>query len=118
MSASRRVADTWLRRQAAKPLVLKAKPTVSSEVRFSSIELLEEDSWKCKGTIELSVGHVHEFKYAFEARLQLHSPGYNLRIEEFSGPADCKALFEAFLDDARSGMPNAQKLAEALAKVT
>jgi hypothetical protein len=98
-------------------LVLKAKLATTSEVRFSSIELLEENSWKCKGTIEVMIGHVHEFKYAFEARLQLHTPGYILRVEEFSGPADGKKLFEAYLDSTRSGMPNSMLLAEALAKV-
>lgn len=98
-------------------MVFTDKVPVKTEARISSIELLEENSWKLKGTMLLSVG-IEEFTYPFEARMQLHTPGYVLRVEEFDGAPDGRKLFEAFFDIARSKMPNAMKLSEALAKIT
>jgi hypothetical protein len=114
MSSTRRVAAAWMQRSAAKSVTLSSKPDVRTTVHIASIDKLDEDEWRIKGAVEVTVAHVHEFSGAFTAKLKMFGPGNVLKLVEFSGPPSGKLIFQAFLEEARSTSANAMKLSQAL----
>ena len=95
--------------------MLKAKTEIVVQVDVTKLVPLSENSWTMEGKIVAVMKHSYEFEHRFTAKLVLHSPGYVLRVEEFSGPPQVamgEDFFRALLDIARES--DALKLSKAL----